>query len=88
MVKRDSNQKEIVKALRQAGCSVADLSVVGNGCPDILVGYKRQNYLMEIKTKTGKINPLQSEFSVLWRGYPVIIVRSAKEALQAIGINA
>lgn len=35
----DSNQNEIVRHLRDHGASVQILSAVGNGCPDILVGY-------------------------------------------------
>lgn len=36
--RRDANHKAIVDAFRRVGCSVLDLSNVGNGCPDILVG--------------------------------------------------
>lgn len=34
----DVNQPEIVKALKDAGCSIQHLHFVGGGCPDILVG--------------------------------------------------
>lgn len=48
--KLDSNQKEIVKALRYIpGCSVQSLASMGNGCPDLLIGYRGKNYLFEIK---------------------------------------
>lgn len=42
----DANQPEIVRALRDIGASVVSLANVGQGCGDILVGYKtfeRQN---------------------------------------------
>ncbi len=59
----DANQKVIVAALEDAGATVTHLHEVGKGCPDILVGYGKQehetllevvytegsNYLMEIK---------------------------------------
>ena len=49
----DANHQEIVAALQTIGATVQDLSQVGAGCPDILVGYKKQNYL----TVCVKVNP-------------------------------
>lgn len=49
IARTDSNQKEIVKQLRKIGCSVQILSTIGSGCPDILCGFKGNNYLFEIK---------------------------------------
>tara|TARA_R110000824_G_scaffold352903_4_gene540006 strand:- start:889 stop:1209 length:321 start_codon:yes stop_codon:yes gene_type:complete len=50
----DDNQNEIVKHLRDHGASVQILSMVGKGCPDILVGYTnaigvRRTIVLEIK---------------------------------------
>ena len=36
----DNNQTQIVKALRDMGCTVEHLHAVGKGCPDIIVGFK------------------------------------------------
>jgi hypothetical protein len=48
--KVDGNQAEIVEALRGIPeCSVLVLSAVGDGCPDIMVGYRGFNFLFEIK---------------------------------------
>ena len=47
--KVDSNQTRVVKALRELGATVQHLHAVGKGCPDIVVGYKNRNYLLEIK---------------------------------------
>jgi len=48
--RRDDNHKDIVRGLRQIpGCTVADTGAVGAGFPDIVVGYKGRNYLLEIK---------------------------------------
>ena len=41
--KIDDNQPEIVKALREIGCSVQSLASVGGGCADLLVGYQGIN---------------------------------------------
>ena len=47
--KVDSNQTRVVKALRELGATVQHLHAVGKGCPDLLVGYKGSNYLLEVK---------------------------------------
>lgn len=46
----DGNQAEIVELLRAIPeCSVCVLSAVGDGCPDLLVGYRGFNFLFEVK---------------------------------------
>ena len=45
----DSNQAEIVDALRKVGASVQPIHTVGGGVPDLLVGFRGQNYLFEVK---------------------------------------
>ena len=80
----DSNQKEIVKALRQFGASVAHTYTVGHGFPDILVSYGGDYYLMEIKMPKSKLTPDEVEFHQNWIG-KIHIVRSVDDALRAIG---
>lgn len=45
----DVNQQAVVRAMRQAGITVQLLSSVGNGCPDILCGFRGVNVLVEVK---------------------------------------
>lgn len=45
----DGNQNSIAVALRKLGASVEIISSLGRGCPDLLVGYRNKNFLMEIK---------------------------------------
>jgi len=45
----DANQPDIVKSFRKLGCSVAHIHMVGDGIPDIIVGFQGNNYLIEIK---------------------------------------
>lgn len=47
--KVDANQGDIVSALRKVGASVTPIHTVGNGCPDLLVGFRARNYLFEVK---------------------------------------
>jgi Holliday junction resolvase len=81
----DANHAEIVRALRSVGCSVLDLSRVGSGCPDLLVGWKgRQMVLMEVKVDKGELNAEQVTFADAWRGIEPVVVRSVKEALDVV----
>ena len=48
--KVDLNQKEIVKHFRSLGATVAHTHMIGQGYPDITVGYRGTNYMVEIKT--------------------------------------
>ena len=83
--KVDANQAEIVDALRQAGASVLVLSRVGQGCPDLAVGFRGKTFFMEIKTVRGALTPAEDEFMYKWRGH-YAIVRTPEEALRAIGV--
>ena len=82
--KVDANHSTIIAALRQVGATVQDLAKVGQGCPDILVGYRGQNYLMEIKTNKGKATLPQIAWHTFWQGQ-VVVVRDVDEALHVIG---
>lgn len=73
MKKTDSNQKEIVSTFRKLGASVLDCSALGRNAPDILVGTKGKNVLVEIKTPTGSISRGQLEFIRDWRGLVALV---------------
>lgn len=73
--KVDANQADIVEALRGIpGCSVLVLSAVGGSCPDILLGYRGANLLVELKNPDVYYNPKlptmvkQAEFRKNWKG--------------------
>jgi hypothetical protein len=91
----DGNHAEIVRALRQAGCGVVDLSGVGNGVPDLLVEapvYPHAMALLEIKDPAQppnkrKLTPAQQEFHAGWRG-PLHVVETVEQALAAVGVRA
>jgi hypothetical protein len=82
--KVDANHRIIIDTLRQVGATVQDLAKVGQGCPDILVGYRGRNYLMEIKYNKGKATHAQDVWHLTWQGQ-VVIVRDVDEALHVIG---
>ena len=80
----DANQPEIVADLRKVGASVLLLHEVGEGCPDICVGFRGMNYLIEIKTEQGMLNPVQLDWHRNWQGQRAI-ARTSEEALRIIG---
>jgi hypothetical protein len=82
--KVDRNQKPIVKALEAAGATVTSLATVGNGCPDLMVGFRSANYLMEVKSEDGLLTPKELEFFEKWRGRCTIVF-SPEDALREIG---
>lgn len=81
----DRNQGSIVEALRKCGAYVQIITQVGSGCPDLLCGFRRRTFLLEVKAEDGELDDSQVEWHRLWRGLPVDVVRTPLEALQAIG---
>ena len=82
--RRDENEPEIVAALRAAGATVEYLTVI-----DLLVGFRRRNFLLEVKhpdrRKAHKDRlERQADWRRAWNGQAVEI-ESVHEALAAIG---
>jgi hypothetical protein len=74
--------------LRQAGASVLCLHGVGQGCPDLAVGFRGRNYFLEIKDgnlppSKQKLTEDENEFFFEWVGH-YAVVTSAKEALEVL----
>ena len=79
----DKNHKSIVDCFRKLGCSVLSLSSQGKGCPDLLISYQMQLYLVEVKDTGGKLNTLQEDWHRKW-GSPVYVVRSNNEVVSLL----
>ena len=79
----DKNQQEIIDALRAVGASVTSIHRVGQGVPDLLVGFRGVTYLMEVKGKGAKLTSDEQDWHDLWRGQ-VAIVRNIDEALMTL----
>ena len=84
--RRDANEAEIVAALLKVGASV-DLITTGGGVPDLLVGFRGQTFLIEVKFGKGKLNAIQTDWHDAWRGTPAVVVHSVDEALKEIGFE-
>lgn len=87
--KIDDNQPEIVSALRRVGASVQPLHTVGQGCPDLIVGFRGQNYAIEVKDGSKPpsargLTDAQLRWKILWNGQ-YAIANNVDEALRIIG---
>lgn len=93
MIKRtDANHKDIIDAVRKIpSVSVFSTHMVGKGFPDIVIGYKGINYLVEIKdgakTKSQKkLTEDEMRFHQSWFGQ-IIVCECVKDVLKLLQIN-
>jgi hypothetical protein len=89
--KIDANQEQVVTALRAAGATVQSLAGVGKGVPDLLVGYKGQTLLMEVKDgfkplSKRSLNEDQLRWHGNWKGGALAVVDGPDAALRMIGV--
>jgi Holliday junction resolvase len=81
----DSNHSDIVKTLRDLGCSVFDTSRVAGGFPDLVVGRNNKTVLVEVKAdKKSKFTPAQELFMMNWRGSTVVRIDSVDSAIRLV----
>jgi hypothetical protein len=87
--KVDANHADVVTALRDLGYSVTSTAPVGNGFPDVAVGFRDDRgepmtVLLEIKASPKhKLNRLEQEWFSAWTG-AAYVVTSPKDAVQLI----
>ena len=89
--KIDANQPEIVKALRAVGATVTPTHAAGQGFPDLCVGFRGRNFLLEVKDgskvpSARRLTKDQVSWHATWEGH-VEVVETTDEALQAIGVG-
>ncbi len=94
------NQTPLVKTLRKIPrLSVAITSGVGDGFPDLAVGYRGTTYLFEVKNKmhyrdgkprreqsAGKLTPSEERFHSEWSGHAAV-VETVDDVLREIGLR-
>lgn len=85
--KRDANEPGIVAALRDVGATVLEMDKPA----DLLVGYRGQTYLLEVKNGNQppswqRVTKDQAEFFRTWDGRRAVVVRTMREALAEIGV--
>ena len=83
---RDANEAGIIAALQKAGAGVKKLNdPKASGTPDLLVGFRGVNFLLEVKGSKGNFSQEQRWFRDWWPGRKPVVVRTPREALVAIG---
>lgn len=87
----DQNHDQVVTALRAAGATVQSLAGVGKGVPDLLVGFKGQTLLMEVKDgfkspSRRLLTEDQLKWHGSWNGGALAVVDSPDAALRMIGV--
>lgn len=80
--KHDSNHSYITKILQRLGFSVQNTAGVGAGFPDLVVGKAGRNYLVEIKTEHGSLEPSQTAFARDWNGGKVTVLRTIDDCIE------
>ena len=85
----DNNHSEIVKGLRAVGATVRSTAAIGDGFPDLAVGWRGVTYLLEIKDGSKPkskrtLTPAEQSFHNEWRG-AAAVVTSLDDALRTIG---
>lgn len=82
----DANHKAVATAIRKMGASVQSLASVGAGCPDLLVGWRGENWLMEVKDgekapSARRLTEDEADWHERWQGQ-VVTVESPEEAVR------
>ena len=86
--KVDANHGEIVETLRALGASVQSLASVGDGCPDLVVGWRGRNVLLEVKDgakspSRRRLTADERRWHASWCG-EVVIVATVEQATAAV----
>ena len=89
--KIDANQPAIVDALRACGAIVQSLAAVGNGCPDLLIGYRGRTILVEVKDgskvpSAQKLTLDQLLWHASWSGGSLAVVNDLESALRILKV--
>jgi Holliday junction resolvase len=80
----DENQHDIVRALRRIGCSVYITSGLGHDFPDLVVGFRGANYLVECKrSEKARLTQGQKRFFDHWLGQ-VTRINSVDDAIRFV----
>lgn len=82
----DDNQGEIVDALRRAGAVVCDTHELGRGFPDLVVGWRGRNLLVEVKRPGERLNSREALWHRAWleSGGQVAVVSTVDEAVKLL----
>lgn len=78
--RQDSNQGDIVKRLKELGCTVRDNSRNGDGGPDLTIGFMGRDYFVEIKAVGKGLSQEQCDWHQEWRGQRPVVMWTPEQA--------
>ena len=86
--KKDDNHNRIAEVFEINGATVLDMSPLGDGAPDMCVGFLGNNILVEVKNgalpkSKQQLTPDEEKFHAAWRG-TIVTIHNEIEALQLI----
>lgn len=81
----DENQPSLVAELRKIGATVWITSAVGQGAPDLVIGWCGRNWLFEVKDPSKipskrKLTPDEANWHENWLGQ-VDVIETAEQAI-------
>lgn len=84
----DANQKEITSLFRQLGATVLVTSELGRGAPDLIIGFRGRNIMVEVKDgkkplSHQKLTHDEMEFHQFWRG-DIRIIRCEADVISLV----
>jgi hypothetical protein len=94
---KDSNHAAIVAELRQVGCTVMETHALGDGAPDLVVGYGGVTALVELKngaryhqTQRAARERMQrqADYLAAWRGGLAFVATSTEDVLAQLQAHA
>lgn len=82
-----------MSALRSCGAVVHSLASVGDGCPDLLVGWRGMTILFEVKDGSKppskrRLTQEQVDWHAAWRGGTLAVVCDVESALRVLKVMA
>jgi hypothetical protein len=85
----DANHGAIIAVGRYVGATMVPTGGVGDGFPDVVVGWRGETLLVEIKDGSRvpserKLKPSQIEWQREWKGRPVFVVLSPEDFLERV----
>ena len=85
--RRDANEQDIIKALRECGAYVKQIN--DEGAFDLLVSYRGETLLLEVKDgakppSARRLTDAEQKFHDEWPGTNLWIVNSVQEALDLL----
>lgn len=80
----DANHQDAIGWYEALFCTVIDLSKVGGGCGDLLIGCTGGWHMVEVKSADGELSASQLRFQRESRGGKVTVVRTQANAISHV----